>query len=196
MKTTSLLTAAAVAAGLLVTASQSLAFEDCPLPVAAVQQEPDAYRSTLFDRSYFTHAPHSDQRVAQYEPEQPAYRTQGFYERSAMRYTQSTIGHGSNADRLNEVETWGRGAEIRPYGEWERPYRRGAQPIWMTDPQAYFYGTYPYPYLSENRDYIYYDNQRGYDGRHGKGYEKDRHDWKGHKNSSKHGGHNSHHDKH
>lgn len=160
MKTFSPLAVASMAVGIAFSCAQSRAACDgCDDQPLAAQQEPAEYSSTLFDRSYFTHKPGSDQRVVQYAPNQPAYRTEGHYERSAFRYTQSTIGRGRNADRLNVVETWGRGAEIRPYGEWERPFRRGAQPIWMTDPQAYFYGSYPYPYLSENRDNITFDNR-------------------------------------
>ena len=45
------------------------------------------------------------------------YRPQGDYQRSAYRHEQSVIGKGRSADRLHIVETWGRGAEIRPYGE-------------------------------------------------------------------------------
>jgi len=147
---------------------QSPACDYCPQPVAQYEAaEPEEYRSTLFARSYFTHAPHSDQRVVQYAPHAPAYRTEGYYERSAMRYTQSTIGKGSNADRLNVVETWGRGAEIRPYGEWERPYRRGAQPIWMTDPQAYFYSSDYRPFMTENRDRVSIDGRWSKDKRYG-----------------------------
>ncbi|MCG8583398.1 MAG: hypothetical protein MI757_01635 [Pirellulales bacterium] len=182
MKT--LLTTAAMALGIALSCTTTrAACEDCDDQPLAVQHEPEEYRSTLFDRSYFTHKPHSDERVAQYMPEQPAYRTEGYYERSAFRYTQSTIGRGRNADRLNVVETWGRGAEIRPYGEWERPFRRGAQPIWMTDPQAYFYGSYPYPYLSEIRDNVNFTNRTPRDGGR---------DFKDRGGFSKHGGHGSH----
>ena len=179
MKITSLVFAVALTASAAPSQGQLLECADCGMSALAVQQEPDEYRSTLFDRSHFTHAPRTDLRVVQYMPEQPAYRTEGYYERSAMRYNQSTIGHGRNADRMNIVETWGRGAEIRPYGEWERPYRRGAQPIWMTDPRAFYYSNNSV-FQTENRDHVTFDNQTPRGKKHGGKYDDKGHGGKGH----------------
>ena len=182
MKTALLFCVSALAAGVSPALGQSFDCDHCPQPVAKYEPvEPEEYRSTAFNRSYFTHAPNADQRVVQYAPTAPAYRTQGYYERSAFRYTQSTIGKGRNADRLNVVETWGRGAEIRPYGEWERPFRKGAQPIWMTDPQAYFYGSDLRPFLSENRERVTFEGRGKGHGKkkdHGKGKGYGKHDKK------------------
>ena len=69
------------------------------------------------------------QRVAQYCPEQPSYlRCDDTYQESGYRHNLITIGSGNNADRTNIVQTWGLGLAIRPYGEWEYPYRPYATP--------------------------------------------------------------------
>ena len=85
--------------------------------------------SWIFFRSAYTHSPMTGERVAQYCPEQPAYlRYDDTYQESGYRHNLITIGSGSNADRTNIVQTWGLGLAIRPYGEWEHPYRPYATP--------------------------------------------------------------------
>jgi hypothetical protein len=81
--------------------------------------------SWMFQPGYFTHSPTSGQRVAQYEPEQPSYvNVDPTYQESGYRHQLIYVG----TDVLNLVQTWGQGTAIRPYGEWEFPYRAGATP--------------------------------------------------------------------
>ena len=85
--------------------------------------------SWIFSRSAYTHSPVTGQRIAQYCPEQPSFlRYDDTYQQSGYRHNLITIGSGDNADRTNIVQTWGLGLAIRPYGEWERPYRPYATP--------------------------------------------------------------------
>ncbi len=85
--------------------------------------------SWIFSAPAYTHSPATGQRVAQYCPEQPSYlRYDDTYQESGYRHNLITIGSGSNADRTNIVQTWGLGLAIRPYGEWEHPYRPCATP--------------------------------------------------------------------
>jgi len=93
--------------------------------------------SWVFRPSYYSHNPASGERAIQYAPEDPAYfRIDPTYQQSAYRHVQDTIAVGDSSDHLHIVETWGRGEEIRPYGEWLFPYRPGATP----------YGSWPYGY--------------------------------------------------
>jgi hypothetical protein len=85
--------------------------------------------SWIFLPSHYTHSPVTGLRVAQYQPEEPAVlRSDPTYQESGYRHQESTIGFGSGADHVNVVQTWGLGTSIRPYGEWEYPYRPGATP--------------------------------------------------------------------
>jgi len=82
--------------------------------------------SWIFRPGYYTHSPVTGQRVAQYQPEQPSIvPTDPTYEESGYRHQIILAGN----DRLNIVQTWGAGTAIRPYGEWEFPYRAGATPF-------------------------------------------------------------------
>ncbi len=81
--------------------------------------------SWMFQQGYYTHSPITGKRVAQYEPEKPSYVTiDPTYQESGYRH--QLIQNGT--DWLNLVQTWGAGTAIRPYGEWEYPYRAGATP--------------------------------------------------------------------
>jgi hypothetical protein len=83
--------------------------------------------SWIFQPSSFTHDSSSGERVVQYAPKKPPIvRTDPTYRQSAYRHHRSTIRVGGSADRLHTVETWGAGASLRPYGEWQRPFREGA----------------------------------------------------------------------
>lgn len=84
----------------------------------------------MFLPSYYSHDPNTGARVAQYAPKETAFaREDPSYQQSGYRHNQTTIrGPGGSADRLHVVETWGEGEAIRPYGEWQRPFRAGATP--------------------------------------------------------------------
>jgi len=82
--------------------------------------------SWIFRPGYYTHSSVTGQRVAQYEPEQPSIvPTDPTYQESGYRHQLYVAGN----DRLNIVQTWGAGTAIRPYGEWEFPFRAGATPF-------------------------------------------------------------------
>ena len=82
--------------------------------------------SWVFLPGYYTHSPETGERVAQYEPERPSIvPTDPTYQESGYRH--QIIQNGT--DVLNLVQTWGAGTGIRPYGEWEYPYRAGATPF-------------------------------------------------------------------
>lgn len=82
--------------------------------------------SWIFRPGYYTHSPVTGQRVAQYEPEKLSIvPTDPTYQESGYRHQLVQVG----TDWLNLVQTWGAGTAIRPYGEWEYPYRAGATPF-------------------------------------------------------------------
>ena len=81
--------------------------------------------------SYFTHEPETGARVAQYAQHQPVfYVFDPTYVRSGYHHTRSTIRVGQTFDHLHLVEEWGR--PVRPYGEWQFPYRPYSvpYPLW------------------------------------------------------------------
>jgi hypothetical protein len=86
--------------------------------------------SWIFRPSHYTHDPESGRRVSQYARKDPAYvRIDPTYMQSGYRHSRSTLrGIGGSVDRRHTVETWGAGEMIRPYGEWEYPFRAGATP--------------------------------------------------------------------
>lgn len=90
------------------------------------QAEEDSW---IFRASYYSHSPVDGQRVAQYCPESPSVvRFDPTYQESGYRHNESNIRVGTSADHLHVVQTWGMGDAIRPYGEWEFPFRAGATP--------------------------------------------------------------------
>jgi hypothetical protein len=75
----------------------------------------------ITEPSYFTHD-HSGQRVQQYQPIGPFYRTHTpDFQRSGYHHTRSSLQVGSSVDHFHQVEEWGRA--VRPYDEWRFPYR-------------------------------------------------------------------------
>ena len=100
------------------------------LPVFAPAAVGRAADSWIFRPSHYTHDPETGERVSQYTRKQPAYvRTDPTYMQSGYRHSRSTLrGIGGSVDRRHTVETWGAGEMIRPYGEWQYPYRAGATP--------------------------------------------------------------------
>lgn len=84
--------------------------------------------SWIFRPSYFSHNDQGE-RVAQYEQPAPAYARVGEnYLQSGFRHNHTQIRVGGSEDNVHVVETWGDGQWIRPYGEWEFPFRAGATP--------------------------------------------------------------------
>jgi hypothetical protein len=86
--------------------------------------------SWIFRPSKYSHDPVSGQRVAQFAPPRaPVRRIDGTYRESGYRHIRSSLrGPDGSADRTHVVQTWGAGESIRPYGEWQRPFREGATP--------------------------------------------------------------------
>jgi hypothetical protein len=85
--------------------------------------------SWIFRPSCYSHAPDTGERVAQYQPEQPALAPQDeTYQQSGFRYYRSSLQFGQGEDHTHVVQTWGQGECIRPYGEWQYPFRAGATP--------------------------------------------------------------------
>jgi hypothetical protein len=83
--------------------------------------------------SRYTHDPQTGERVDQYTPIGPVYtfaRTD--FMRSGYRHTASNLRVGRNADHMHIVEEWGR--PVRPYGEWQFPFRPYSVPYSLWGP--------------------------------------------------------------
>lgn len=90
-----------------------------------------AESSWIFQPSTYSHDPQSGQRVTQYAAKAPAYAPDDpTYQRSGYIHNRTSLrGVAGSIDRRHYVETWGAGEAIRPYGEWEFPFRAGATPF-------------------------------------------------------------------
>jgi len=113
----------------------------------------------VFRPSYYSHDPASAERVVQYEaPRKALAPNDPTYAQSGYRQHRASVQVGGSYDHLHIVETWGAGESIRPYGEWEFPYRAGATPYgpwgnpsgpWTTPfgswDNPYGLGKLPYP---------------------------------------------------
>jgi hypothetical protein len=86
--------------------------------------------SWIFRRSTYSHSPVTGERVSQYaSPRASIVRSDNTYRESGYRHIRSSLrGPDGSADRTHVVQTWGAGESIRPYGEWQRPFRDGATP--------------------------------------------------------------------
>ncbi|KKK85024.1 hypothetical protein LCGC14_2777440 [marine sediment metagenome] len=93
---------------------------------AAVRADAD----WIFQRSTFSHDRTTGKRVDQYAAKKVSYaRNDPTYLESGYRHKRTVLrGADGSVDRLHVVQTWGAGEAIRPYGEWQRPYRAGATP--------------------------------------------------------------------
>jgi len=132
--------------------------------------------SWIFQPSAYSHDPISGHRVNQYMPEKVSYtRSDSTYRQSGYRHHRVGIrGADGSVDRLHVVESWGAGEAIRPYGEWQRPFRAGATPYgpWGNPqgPWTLPFDSWVNPYGSWNRYPYYYPWSGPYgvgDGRHG-----------------------------
>lgn len=95
----------------------------------------------IFSQSYFSHNPETGRRLTQYAPTPPVLIQLPLdYVRSGYRNTESRIQVAGSADRLHITEEWGR--PVRPYGEWQFPYRPFSVPydLWGSPYPGYSYG--------------------------------------------------------
>ncbi|GAB6186020.1 hypothetical protein JCM17478_15220 [Thermopirellula anaerolimosa] len=95
---------------------------------ASAPDSPAPAQSWIFQPSYYSHSPQGE-RVAQFQPENSiASPVAPNYVVSGYRHTRSTIRGAESYDHLHVVRTWGLGEFLRPYEEWEFPFRAGATP--------------------------------------------------------------------
>ena len=108
--------------------------------------------SWIFEPSTYSHDPQTGERVEQYASETPAYGpSDPTFERSAYIHNRTALrGIGGSVERRHYVETWGAGEAIRPYGEWQRPFRAGATPY---GPWGNANGPWTTPFDSWNNPY-------------------------------------------
>ena len=106
------------------------AAQSCPPPEALTCAPPEA-PSWIFRPSAYSHDATTGARVNQFQPEKPAYaREDPTYRESGYRHYHVAIpGANGTYDHTHIVQAWGAGELIRPYGEWEFPYRAGATPF-------------------------------------------------------------------
>ena len=80
--------------------------------------------------SYFTHDPTTGERVTQYAPIAPVYRAQN--QSSVYHHTRSALQVGDSLDIYHRVDAFG--GNVRPYGEWQFPFRPYSvpYPYWGT----------------------------------------------------------------
>ncbi len=89
-------------------------------------------------RSTYSHHPQTGQRIGQYSPIGPVIATPDPHvAQNGYRHIQNVIrprSGGDSADYLHVVEQWGP-VPVRPYGEWQFPYRPYSVPYpWWGPP--------------------------------------------------------------
>ncbi len=83
--------------------------------------------------STYSHDVVTGQRVSQFAPiELPTATTVQNFRTSGYTHTRSRLSFGGSNDNYHRVETWG--DPIRPYGEWQRPFRPGSVPYDLWGP--------------------------------------------------------------
>ena len=119
------------------------------IPSEVAAKEVDSW---IFRRSTYSHDPITGRRVSQYAPPKtPFARNDSTYRESGYRHIRSSLrGPDGSADRTHVVQTWGAGESIRPYGEWQRPFRNGATPY---GPWGNPQGPWTTPFDSWNNPY-------------------------------------------
>jgi hypothetical protein len=106
-----------------------LAFVIAAAAITPAFAAPAKAETWLFKPTTFSHDPATGARVNQYAPKKPAYVVADeTYLQSGYRHMRFSLRAGGSADRLHVVQTWGAGEAIRPYGEWQYPFRAGATP--------------------------------------------------------------------
>jgi len=92
--------------------------------------------------SYYTHNPKTKKRVNQYAPEPNVVHTPNPYKR-VFRYSRSRLQVDGSFENYHTVEAFG--GVVRPYGEWQRPFRPYSVPY-----SDWAYGS-PFGYLAYPR---------------------------------------------
>ncbi|WP_052031883.1 hypothetical protein [Novipirellula maiorica] len=70
----------------------------------------------------FSHDPVTAQRVEQFQPPAtPAVAEVANFRTSGYTHVRSRLNYAQSSDNYHRVETWG--DPVRPYGEWQRPFR-------------------------------------------------------------------------
>jgi len=97
----------------------------------------------ISDPSYFTHSPQTGTRVTQYAPVGPFFlQPRPDYVESGFHHERSSIRVGDSSDNYVRTTRWGE--PVRPYGEWQFPYRPYSVPYDMWGPQFPPSGFAPY----------------------------------------------------
>ncbi len=82
--------------------------------------------------SYYTHDRATGERVAQYAPVGPVYVWgRSDYLESGFQHYRSRIAFGGSVDNYYRVREWGR--PVRPFGEWQFPFRPYSVPYPLWD---------------------------------------------------------------
>ena len=85
---------------------------------------PETIQATdwISDPSFYTHSPTTGHRVSQFTPIGPFYIfPRPDYIESGFAHERSSLRVGDSADNYVRISRWGE--PVRPYGEWQFPYR-------------------------------------------------------------------------
>ena len=102
----------------------------------------------ISDPSYYTHSPQSGTRVAQYAPIGPFFvEPRPDYMESGYHQERSSIRVGDSTDNYVRMTRWGE--PVRPYGEWQFPFRPYSVPSHLWAAPYGDYGYYLGPYYGQ-----------------------------------------------